>query len=133
MNNEYLDLQEKLIKAITYYFNNDATTPGIVVSHLKSGMFYVSIVRYGSSFSRGKKVVCKVENTNLVNALTELSEKFLKIAQPKTDPVSELKSLIKPSKPTKIIQANEYKEDEEDPFPPYDDYEMRHKHDLGEY
>jgi hypothetical protein len=90
------DLLVKLSKAASFAFKTDGTSPGVVVSHLKDGQVYVSVVRYGAKFAKGKEVVCNVYGDNLDNALVKLSEQFLtKIVVPPTNPIDELRASVK--------------------------------------
>jgi len=86
-----------LSKAVSYTFIKDGTCPGVVVSTLRNGSIYASVVRYGSGegFKNGKLVVCKCEASDVDTALKSLSDKFLKIAQPEPNPVDILRNLVR--------------------------------------
>lgn len=89
------ELMDKLIKAVSYKYSEDKTAPGIVVSSLKRGQYYCSVVRYSQAFAKGgKQVVCNARGSDLPATLKELANKFLKIAARPKDPVQELGSLI---------------------------------------
>ncbi len=87
-------LMEKLTKAVTYKFGDDKTAPSIIVSELKKGGYYCSVVRYGGPFARDKKVVCKARGTDLPSALKELAVKFVAMAVEPKNPVQELSALV---------------------------------------
>ena len=89
-------LMDKLIKAVSFKFREDKTSPGITVSALKKG-YYCSVVRYPGAFARDKKVVCNVKAATLPAALKELTTKFLCLSPAVKDPIEELKDLV--SKP----------------------------------
>lgn len=85
MNNEILSLKllEDLSAAVSFYFINDHISPSVLVSTLKNGKIYTSIVRYGNfdhidySGVKGKLVVCKAVENSLLQSLKSLSNAFL--------------------------------------------------------
>ncbi len=86
------ELLVKLSKAASYAFKDDATAPGVLVSHLKDGRVYASVVRYGAKFPRGKMVVCNVYSDDFDAALKTLSELFLaKVSVAPTNPLEDLR------------------------------------------
>lgn len=89
-------LLSSLIRAVAYTFNEDATRPGVIISSLRDGSVYASVVRYGKGegFKNGKLVVCKVNMSDVNSALTLLSEEFLKVTRPKLNPIDELRSIL---------------------------------------
>jgi hypothetical protein len=90
------DLLIKLSKAASFAFKTDGTSPGVVISHLKDGQVYVSVVRYGAKFAKGKEVVCNVYGNDLDSALFALSQTFLtKVVTPVTNPIDELRASVK--------------------------------------
>jgi hypothetical protein len=86
-----------LSKAVSYTFRKDGTRPGVLVSTLRDGSVYASVVRYGSGdgFKNGKLVVCKVNASDVETAIKSLSDEFLKIAQPDPNPIDVLRTLVK--------------------------------------
>ena len=73
------ELLKKLSKAVSYTFRKDGTCPGVLVSTLKDGSIYASVVRYGSGdgFKNGKMVVCKSVASDVDLALSSLADQFL--------------------------------------------------------
>ena len=89
-------LLQSLSKAVSYTFRKDGTSPGVLVSTLKDGSVYASIVRYGAGvgFKSGKKVVCKCNASDVETALKSLTDEFLKVAQPEPNPLDKLRELV---------------------------------------
>lgn len=86
-------LMNKLLKAVSYQFKDDKTSPGITVSSLKHG-YYASVVRYEGSFAKGKVVVCKAKGDTLEDVLQNVAEAFLKQVHVPQNPVEELSSVV---------------------------------------
>ncbi len=85
----------QLSKAASFAFKDDGTSPGIVVSTLKDGQIYVSVVRYGTKFTKGKEVVCNVYANDLDTALRNLGKMLLtKVASPPTNPLETLRATV---------------------------------------
>jgi len=84
-------LLSDLSKAVSYTFRKDATCPGVLVSTLKDGSIYSSVVRYGSKYKSGKKVVCKCVASDVDTAISGLADAFLESL--KTDPVNPIDAL----------------------------------------
>jgi len=84
-------LLNDLSKAVSYAFRKDATCPGVLVSTLKDGSIYSSVVRYGKEFKSGKQVVCKCVASDVDTALSGLTNAFLDSL--KTDPVNPIEVL----------------------------------------
>lgn len=94
------NLLENLSKAVSYTFRKDGTRPGVLVSTLRNGHIYASVVRYGSGegFKSGKMVVCKCTASDVTAAISGLSEQFLNITQPEPNPVDILRTSIQRGK-----------------------------------
>lgn len=84
----------QLTKAVSYAYKKDGTSPGVLVSNLKSGKVYASIVRYGKDFPNGKKVVCNVTSDSVVSAISLLTGKFLTTVTVDKNPIDSLKDLV---------------------------------------
>jgi len=80
---------------VSFAFKEDSTSPGVVVSSLKDGRVYASVVRYGTKFSKGKQVVCSVYANNLDSAVSKLSESFLANVPVSTNPIDTLRNALK--------------------------------------
>jgi len=88
-------LHVQLMQAISWHFDKDAIRPGVVTSSLRSGKIYSSIVRYGSQFSGGKKVVVKSTGSDLKEVLVDLSNQFLAtLDNSLKNPIDHLKDLV---------------------------------------
>lgn len=92
MNITTQQLIEKLTNAISFKFKDDATSPGLTISHLKTNSFYCSVVRYpkGSATVKNKVVVCKSEDNTLAGAVEKVAVAFLKVANTQPDPLQAL-------------------------------------------
>lgn len=100
-----LQLLSKLSAAVSYQFSNDNVSPSVLVSTLKNGKIYTSIVRYGDfkvvdySGVRGKMVICNAAGTSVEESLNHLATKFLyfiKNNKREVDPLEALENHIKP-------------------------------------
>lgn len=87
-------LLENLTKAVAYAYRKDGTSPGVLISNLKDGSVYASIVRYGKDFPKGKQVVCNANATTVPSALSSLSKKFLTQVVITKNPIDALKELV---------------------------------------
>lgn len=92
------ELVDKISKAISFKYGDDASSPGLQVSFLKKGpnkdKFYVSIVRYGKAFGKDKAVLCASTSPVLDEALQDVAVKFLSIDPVQETPIDQLNSLI---------------------------------------
>lgn len=89
------ELLKKLSKAVSYTFRKDGTCPGVLVSTLKDGTIYASIVRYGSGdgFKNGKMVVCKSVASDVETAISSLSDQFLDGIVVELNPIEALRQI----------------------------------------
>jgi hypothetical protein len=87
-------LLAQLTRAVSYAYKQDATSPGVLVSSLKDGSVYTSIVRYASSFPKGKKVMFNAKGATLNEALDSLIENFLKGVSAEMNPIDSLRNLV---------------------------------------
>ena len=89
------ELLKKLSKAVSYTFRKDGTCPGVLVSTLKDGSIYASVVRYGSGdgFKNGKMVVCKSVAPDIDTAISNLSDQFLDGFTVEPNPVEALRQI----------------------------------------
>jgi hypothetical protein len=93
-NTNFDKLLANLTSAVSYSFRKDATSPGVLVSTLKDGSFYASVVRYGNQFPKGKEVVCKAKGSDLVAVLTALANEFLGLAPQNKNPLDLLRECL---------------------------------------
>lgn len=101
MNTEVLF--EKLTKAVSFLYAEDPTSPGVLVSSLRNGEFYVSIQRFKKSGGKDKVIVFKTNNTSLRNALLGAAS-FLTSQKPDSvNPLDELKQLTREDKIAKAL------------------------------
>jgi hypothetical protein len=92
------DLLKNLSKAVSYAFRKDATCPGVLVSTLKDGSIYCSVVRYGNGdgFKNGKKVVCKSVASDVETAVSDVSDLFLiHLGEMELNPIEVLRNTRK--------------------------------------
>jgi len=93
-NTSFDKLLANLTSAVSYSFRKDATSPGVLVSTLKDGSFYASVVRYGSQFPKGKEVVCKAKGDSITVVLTTLANEFLALAPQNKNPLDVLRECL---------------------------------------
>jgi hypothetical protein len=105
------ELLMKLSAAVSYLYPNDKSCPSVLISTLKDGKVYTSIVRYGDfnlvDYSgvkeksvKGKLVICNATANSLRESLLRLVNNFffyINNNKPKLNPLEELVSLFKPS------------------------------------
>lgn len=113
MNTE--ELFAKLTKAIAYLYSEDPTVPGLLVSSLRNGTFYVSVQRFLKSGAKEKVVVFKTTNDNLYNALLDVAN-WVVCQSVHTNPIDELRRSMLPED---AISPQFYPDDVR--FPDYDD------------
>jgi hypothetical protein len=93
MTSDVSQLIDKLTNAVSFKYAEDATSPNVTISKLRKG-YYCSVVRYAKSGAVQKKVVvCNAKADTLPDAVRNVVNAFLKIAQPQPDPLSELDKL----------------------------------------
>lgn len=106
------ELLVKLSAAVSYQFPNDRSTPSVLVSTLKNGKIYTSIVRYGDfkmvdySGVKGKLVVCNATGNSLNEALKDLTRAFfyhIKANKRNLNPIEELANVFKDDSVQKTI------------------------------
>ena len=85
-------LLNKLSKAVSYTYRKDGTCPGVLISTLKDGDVYISIVRYGKEYPNGKKVVCKYQSSNLKTSLMMVSKLFIESSIQEQNPIESLRN-----------------------------------------
>lgn len=56
---------ERMIDALCEQFAEDPSTPSVVLSKLKNGQYYGSLVRYTEAFGQGKQVLYKTMEPTL--------------------------------------------------------------------
>lgn len=96
-----LDSEESLLTqlsaAVSFFYKEDAICPGIVISTLRNGQIYASVVRYNSAWVSHKKVVCHVSKSSLPEALDSLSKLFIdhtNQSKAPTNPLDVLKAAV---------------------------------------
>lgn len=71
------DLMTSSLRAIKAAYTGDPTSPGLVLSLLASGEWYVSICRYGLKYGEGKTVVFAAKAISWESALKQVMTQFL--------------------------------------------------------
>lgn len=72
------------LEALKSCYAADPCSPGVLVSKITSGEFYVAIHRYHAAFGEKKQVVLSVKDRNLKTAIRTLALRWV------NDPVHEL-------------------------------------------
>jgi hypothetical protein len=85
---------ELVAKALTFKYDKDKTAPGVLVSQLKNGKWYVSAVRHKDAFGRGKEVAFKASGETVSDALMDLAKLITASDNKPLNPVDELRSLL---------------------------------------
>lgn len=86
-------LMDLICNAISYKFADDQTSPGLTISKLKNGIYYVSVVRYKSAFGKDKIVEFKAQSTlSLIDALNMLAKQIVDDGSQKRNPLDELRA-----------------------------------------
>ena len=83
-------LMKKLTAAITYSFPTDGTAPGLVLSSLKDGRSYASIVRY---IGADKIVVKNAYGSCFKDCLLELA-RYVENLDKQKNPIDELRDFL---------------------------------------
>lgn len=84
-------LIEKLTKALSFKYPNDRMMPGVTISYLRSGEFYVSLLRYTPE----KSVIYKNQSVDLSTALMNAA-KFLTREKAERNALDELNDALNP-------------------------------------
>jgi hypothetical protein len=87
-------LLKQLSDAVSFQYNTDATCPGVLISKLRDGTYYSSIVRYSNSYAGGKLVVCNARESSLEASLLALSKYFLEADSRAKTPIDDLRDLV---------------------------------------
>lgn len=80
--------------AIQFKFAGDPSSPGLLVSKLKTGEMYVSVLRFKSAFGKDKTVVFKSKNKDLMVALKEVAKQIANDSAVPRNPVDELRAKL---------------------------------------
>lgn len=86
------ELIDKITKALSFKFPNDRMMPGITISHLKNGNFYVSLLRHNPN----KKVIHKYQDPDLDVALSTVGRFLLESEVRDLNPLDELSNVLNP-------------------------------------
>ena len=68
------EMLETLVQAVVTAYPNDASTPGVLVSLLTSGDWYVAVLRYREKFGGGKYNVCSAKAKGAGDAIEQLAK-----------------------------------------------------------
>lgn len=66
-----------LTLAVCAEYPDDPSTPSVVLSVLKDGSWYGSIVRYSQKFGEGKNVLCRETAPSLSEVVEKLAKSWL--------------------------------------------------------
>lgn len=67
---------ELLNKAVTEEFVRDSSAPGVLISWLPSGEWYVAIHRYTHKLGNGRQVVCSSRGEDLEKVILKVAAAF---------------------------------------------------------
>lgn len=87
-------MMDLITDAIQFKFAGDPSSPGLLVSRLKTGEMYVSILRFKSPFGKDKTVVFKAKEKTLKSALANVAKQIATDAVAPRNPVEELKTKL---------------------------------------
>lgn len=73
------------LEALEKFYPDDKTSPGVIVSKLRSGEFYVAIHRYHQAYGEGRQVVMAQKHADLKTAIRNLASAWVE------SPVHELR------------------------------------------
>jgi hypothetical protein len=86
---------ETFLKALKEVYPSDPTSPGLVISILSDGQYYLSIRRYTEKFGGGQYVVMARKSPDLVEAYDLLLDSWLDLAAPRPISKNSLDILLK--------------------------------------
>lgn len=78
-------------EAIQFKFSSDPSSPGVLVSKLRNGETYVSVVRFMAAFGKDKEVAYKAKESTLLAALENVAKQIVADTTVKRNPVEELR------------------------------------------
>lgn len=87
-------LVEQITKAISYKYLEDGMRPGLLISVLRNGDYYASVLRFSSDYDNGRKVFFKAQASSLEKTLLALAKKIVSDDKPTKDPIDELKETL---------------------------------------
>lgn len=87
-NDELLDL---LTQAVSFKYPTDAVRPGVIVSSLRNGSYYVAVHRFGNTV-KNKEIVHKATCISLSEALKKVSVQV--VGKQGTNPVDKLRDAL---------------------------------------
>ncbi len=87
---QYIDL---IVRSLTFLYPEDHSCPSLLISRLKHGSYYVSLVRYEEPYGKSKRVLFNTSQLKLKDALKQ-SANFVVNHTTKKSPVDQLKELI---------------------------------------
>lgn len=73
---------EAIIETLCSQFQDDPSTPSLVLSKLSDGKWYGSLVRYSEPFGKGKQVLTKCSHDTVDGVLSHLEEQLGIMAYP---------------------------------------------------
>jgi hypothetical protein len=88
-------LLQSIAEAIQFKFPGDPSAPGILVSRLKHGEMYVSIVRFKAAFGKEKVVQYKSRQKTLLAALEDVATQIIADTNVPKNPIDQLRDQLK--------------------------------------
>lgn len=83
-----------ITEAIQFKFSSDPSSPGVLVSKLRNGEVYVSVVRFMAAFGKDKEVAYKAKETTLLAALENVAKQIVSDNTTKRNPLEELRAQL---------------------------------------
>ncbi len=96
-------------RALCAIYNSDPTQPSIIVSHLKSNKFYMSVVRYNQAFAGDKRIMYKTRRAEFEDALYDVANWIVGLTKQHDDrPGRDLRRLMRMTNETskKTVETN---------------------------
>lgn len=87
-------LMNLITEAIQFKFASDPSSPGLLISKLKTGDRYVSVVRFKSAFGKDKVVAFKAREPSLLEALSNVAKQIANDGANARNPVDELRAQL---------------------------------------
>jgi hypothetical protein len=88
------NLLQSIMEAVQFKFPNDPSAPGVLVSRLKNGEIYVSVVRFKAAFGKEKTVQYKAKEKTLGKALENIATQIVSDTVAK-NPIEQLRDQLK--------------------------------------
>jgi hypothetical protein len=89
-------LLELITAAVQFKFASDPSAPGVLVSKIRNGNIYVSVLRFMSPFGKDKEVAYKAEEKSLLLALESVALQIVAQDRLYRNPMDDLREYVLP-------------------------------------